>query len=167
MTSCVVVANVLDCHIVVSNFELHLRYQAHFRNNTVGIGMNPFNLSYIVKIVPQLFFYTDDFGIKLRTKNDISLKKKPNITLLTSDLRLQLSNDLYLYQHLSLSLYIYIYIYIYISFEDSVSICNHATESLIILQSSSWGARGVMAIVVENEHDDTSSNTRRDWFHFA
>ena len=29
------------------------------------------------------------------------------------------------------------------------------------------GARGVMVIVVGNEHGDTSSNPGRDWFHFT
>ena len=29
------------------------------------------------------------------------------------------------------------------------------------------GARGVMVIVVGNEHGDTSSNPGRDWLHFT
>ena len=29
------------------------------------------------------------------------------------------------------------------------------------------GARGVMVIVVENGHGDTSSNPGRDWLHFT
>ena len=33
-----VVANVLDCHIVVSEFELH--YYVHFRTNTLRKDMN-------------------------------------------------------------------------------------------------------------------------------
>ena len=32
---------------------------------------------------------------------------------------------------------------------------------------SSGGARGVMVIVVGNEHDDTSSIPERDWLHFT
>ena len=35
------------------------------------------------------------------------------------------------------------------------------------LCSSFGGARGVMVIVVGNEHGDTSSNPGRDWFHFT
>ena len=29
------------------------------------------------------------------------------------------------------------------------------------------GARGVMVIVIGNEHGDTSSNPGRDWLHFT
>ena len=29
------------------------------------------------------------------------------------------------------------------------------------------GARGVMVIIVGNEHSDTSSNPGRDWLHFT
>ena len=29
------------------------------------------------------------------------------------------------------------------------------------------GARGVMVIIVENGHGDTSSNPGRDWLHFT
>ena len=29
------------------------------------------------------------------------------------------------------------------------------------------GARGVMVIVVGNEHDDSSSNSGREWLHFT
>ena len=35
-----VVANVLDCDIVVSEFKLHSRYHVHFHN--FRKGMNPF-----------------------------------------------------------------------------------------------------------------------------
>ena len=31
----------MDCGIVVSEFELQLRYYDHFRENTFGKGMNP------------------------------------------------------------------------------------------------------------------------------
>ena len=31
----------MDCGIVVSEFELQLRYYVHFRANTLGKGMNP------------------------------------------------------------------------------------------------------------------------------
>ena len=33
--------------------------------------------------------------------------------------------------------------------------------------TNSGGARGVMAIVVENGHGDTSSISGRDWLHFT
>ena len=40
---------------------------------------------------------------------------------------------------------------------------------LIYLEDNlkSGGARGVMVIVVGNEHGDTSSNPGRDWLHFT
>ena len=31
----------MDSGIVVSEFELHSRYYVHFRENTLGKGMNP------------------------------------------------------------------------------------------------------------------------------
>ena len=34
----------MDCGIVVSKFELQLRYYVHFRTNTLGKGINPFTL---------------------------------------------------------------------------------------------------------------------------
>ena len=34
-------------------------------------------------------------------------------------------------------------------------------------QTSDGGACGVVVIVVENEHGDTSSNPGRDWLHFT
>ena len=36
-----VVANILDCDIVVSEFELKSRYYVHFRFDTFRKGMNP------------------------------------------------------------------------------------------------------------------------------
>ena len=39
---CSVVANVLDCDVVMSEFELQLRYLVHFRTNSLGNGMNPY-----------------------------------------------------------------------------------------------------------------------------
>ena len=38
---------------------------------------------------------------------------------------------------------------------------------MIYKQIVCGGARGVMVIVVGNEHGDTSSNLRRDWLHFT
>ena len=36
-----VMVNVLDCEIVVREFELQSHYYVHFRANTLGKGMNP------------------------------------------------------------------------------------------------------------------------------
>ena len=36
-----VMVKAMDCRIVVSEFELQLRYYVHFRTNTLGKGMNP------------------------------------------------------------------------------------------------------------------------------
>ena len=36
-----VMVKAMDCGIVVSEFELQLRYYVHFRANTLGKGMNP------------------------------------------------------------------------------------------------------------------------------
>ena len=36
-----VMVKVMDCGIVVSEFELQSRYYVHFRANTLGKGMNP------------------------------------------------------------------------------------------------------------------------------
>ena len=36
-----VMVKAMDCEIVVSEFELQLRYYVHFRTNTRGKGMNP------------------------------------------------------------------------------------------------------------------------------
>ena len=38
---------------------------------------------------------------------------------------------------------------------------------LIGLIRYSWGARGIMAIVVGNGHSDMSSNPGQDWLHFT
>ena len=40
-TPCSIVANMLDCDIVVSGFKLQLCYYIHFQNNTLGKGLNP------------------------------------------------------------------------------------------------------------------------------
>ena len=45
---CVVMVKAMDCGIVVSEFELQLRYYVHFRTNTLGKGMNPLILSAMV-----------------------------------------------------------------------------------------------------------------------
>ena len=36
-----VMVKVMDCGIVISEFELQSRYYVHFRTNTLGKGMNP------------------------------------------------------------------------------------------------------------------------------
>ena len=36
-----VMVRAMDCGIVLSEFELQLRYYVHFRANTLGKGMNP------------------------------------------------------------------------------------------------------------------------------
>ena len=39
-----VMTKVVDCGLEASEFELHAPYYVHFRNNTLGKGMNPFIL---------------------------------------------------------------------------------------------------------------------------
>ena len=56
-----VVANVLDCDVTVSEFELQLHYYVHFRTNILRKSMNP--LTPLALLSPQ-FFYKDSFGIK-------------------------------------------------------------------------------------------------------
>ena len=53
----------MDSRIVVSKFELQLRYYIHFQTNTLGKGMNPLVFPAMGWIVPLLFFHKDDFGI--------------------------------------------------------------------------------------------------------
>ena len=38
-----VFANVVECNIVVNEFEIQLLYHAYFQTNTLGRGMNPLN----------------------------------------------------------------------------------------------------------------------------
>ena len=58
-------ANVLDCSIVESEFELQLPYYVHFRTNTLGKGMKHFIPSFVVgQIALLLYFYKDHIGIK-------------------------------------------------------------------------------------------------------
>ena len=68
-------ANVLECDIVVSKFELQLHYYVHFRTNTFGKGMNPLIPLVMGLVVPLLFFYKDGFGIK-SIKADMLLNKE-------------------------------------------------------------------------------------------
>ena len=59
----------IDCGIVVREFELQSRYYVHFQANT-----------FILLIVPLLFFEENGFGIKWPTTVDMPLNKetKPN-----------------------------------------------------------------------------------------
>ena len=41
LSPCGVMAKLLDCDIVLSEFDLHSRCYIHFRTNTLGKGMNP------------------------------------------------------------------------------------------------------------------------------
>ena len=59
-----VVANVMDCNLIVSEFELQLFYYIHYRTNTLGKYMNSIVPPTMGQIVPLLFFYKDGFGIK-------------------------------------------------------------------------------------------------------
>ena len=59
-----VVANILDWHIIVSEFDFLSCYYVHFRTNALGKGMNsliPLAMGWIVAL---LLFYKDDFHIK-------------------------------------------------------------------------------------------------------
>ena len=58
------VAKVLDCDNVVSEFELQLRYYVHFQIHTLGKYMNPLILSAMGQIGSLMFFCEDRFGIK-------------------------------------------------------------------------------------------------------
>ena len=56
-----VVANVLDCDIVVNGFKLQSRYYVHFWFNTLRKSMK---LSATDWIIPLMFFYKDSVDIK-------------------------------------------------------------------------------------------------------
>ena len=58
-------ANVMDCDIVLSEFELQSHYYyAHFKNNNLGKGMKPLILSAMELTLPLTFFFKYYFGIK-------------------------------------------------------------------------------------------------------
>ena len=59
-----VIVKVLDCGIVVSEFELQLHYYVHFQTNTLGKGMNLLILPAMGYKASLLFFKKDGFGIK-------------------------------------------------------------------------------------------------------
>ena len=68
-----VVANVLDCDIVESRFELQSRFYVHFRISTLWKGMKPYIPSTMGWMVPLLLFYEDGFGFELPIKFDMQL----------------------------------------------------------------------------------------------
>ena len=68
-------AIVMDCGLVVSEFELQSCYYVHFRTNTFGKGMNFFVPQAMGWTVSVRFFNKDDFGIKSPTKADMTLNK--------------------------------------------------------------------------------------------
>ena len=55
---------VLNCSLVVSEFELQSRYYVYFRTNALGKRTNPFILPAMESIVSLLFLYKDDLDIK-------------------------------------------------------------------------------------------------------
>ena len=57
-----VVANMLDCNIIVSEFKLQSNYYIHFR--TLRKGMKPLITPAMDGRVPLQFFYKDGFAIK-------------------------------------------------------------------------------------------------------
>ena len=71
-----VVANVLNCDIVVSEFELQSCFYVYIRTNTIGKYMNPIVLSAIGEIVPLLFFYKNSLDFKLPAKFGMPLNKE-------------------------------------------------------------------------------------------
>ena len=59
------VANVLNCDILVSEFEPQSSYNVQFRTNTLGKGMYPLihPLQLKVKYLFNTFFYKNGFSI--------------------------------------------------------------------------------------------------------
>ena len=76
-----VVANVLDCDIVVSSFDIQSHYCIHFRTNTFGKGMKPLIPPAMCKVASPLSFYKDGFGIKQTTKVDMPLNREHKLNL--------------------------------------------------------------------------------------
>ena len=66
----------MDCGIVVSEFELQLRYYIHFRTHTIGKDIKQLILPTIGYIVRLLFFLENGFGIKQPTMVDMPLNKE-------------------------------------------------------------------------------------------
>ena len=61
---CGVMANMLECDFVVSEFELQSCYYVHFRTNNLGKGINSLLHTAMVDIVSLLSFHKDSNGIK-------------------------------------------------------------------------------------------------------
>ena len=59
-----VVGSVLNCIVVVTEFEFQLHFYAHFGTNIRGEGMNYLIPGVMVQIIPLLFLNKDGFGIK-------------------------------------------------------------------------------------------------------
>ena len=74
-------ASVLDCNIAESKFKLQLHFYIHFWTNILEKSMDSLSSHPSYGLVPLLFFYKDDFGIKLFMNLDMPLNKeaKPNI----------------------------------------------------------------------------------------
>ena len=53
------------------------------------------------------------------------------------------------------------------SYFGKVTHVSFSIKNAFLSKFLQWGACGVMAIVVGNEHGDTSSNPGRDWLHFT
>ena len=58
-----VVVNVLDCDIVVCEFEFQPRYKVHFWINIIGKGLNVL-IPLAIDEIELLMSYKDSFGIK-------------------------------------------------------------------------------------------------------
>ena len=56
--------NVLNCDLKVGELKFQLSYCIHFWTNTLGKDINLFIFQAMGLIVPLLFFYKDNFGIK-------------------------------------------------------------------------------------------------------
>ena len=69
-----VVVNVVECDMLVGEFEHQSRYCIHFQTDTLEKGMNLLILPAMCYIVLLLFFFKDGFSINLPTKVDMLLK---------------------------------------------------------------------------------------------
>ena len=67
--------NVLNCGIVVSEFELQSRHYVDFQSSTLEKGMSPLIHPTIGQIIPLLIFYKGGFDIKYPTRVDMPLNK--------------------------------------------------------------------------------------------
>ena len=66
-----------ECGIVVSEFELHLRYCVHFQTNTLWeIYKPPYPPSYELNTTTTVLLEKNDFGIKQPKKVDMLLNNQ-------------------------------------------------------------------------------------------